>query len=40
MTQVPILGRVDEEAFFDKNVVKKYAEEFLHAEEFRNYFEL
>ena len=40
MTQVPILGRVDEEAFFDKNVVKKYAEEFLCAEEFQNYFEL
>ncbi|GAA4233747.1 dethiobiotin synthase [Postechiella marina] len=26
MTQVPILGRIDEEPYFDKNVVKEYAE--------------
>ncbi len=26
MTQVPILGRVDEEPYFDQNVVKEYAE--------------
>ncbi|MFS4483999.1 dethiobiotin synthase [Hyunsoonleella sp. 2307UL5-6] len=28
MTQVPILGRIDEEPYFDKNVVKAYAELF------------
>ena len=28
MTQVPIIGRIDEEPFFDKNVVKQYANLF------------
>lgn len=28
MTNVPILGRIDEEPYFDKNVVKEYAEIF------------
>lgn len=28
MTQVPIIGRIDEEPYFDKNVVKEYAEKF------------
>ena len=28
MTQVPIIGRVDEEPYFDKNVVKEYANIF------------
>src|SRR5690606_13766937 len=28
MTQVPIIGRIDEEPYFDKNVVKEYAELF------------
>jgi dethiobiotin synthetase len=26
MTQVPVIGRIDEEPYFDKNVVKEYAE--------------
>lgn len=28
MTGVPIIGRIDEEPYFDKNVVKEYAEKF------------
>ena len=28
MTQVPIIGRVDEEPYFDKNVIKEYANIF------------
>lgn len=28
MTKVPIIGRIDEEPYFDKNVVKDYAEMF------------
>lgn len=28
MTQVPIIGRINEEPYFDKNVVKEYAELF------------
>lgn len=29
MTQVPVIGRINEEPYFDKNVVKEYAEKFL-----------
>jgi dethiobiotin synthetase len=28
MTQVPVIGRIEEEPYFDKNVVKEYAELF------------
>ena len=28
MTNVPILGRIDEEPYFDKNVIKEYADKF------------
>ena len=28
MTQVPIIGRIDEEPYFDQNVIKEYAETF------------
>ena len=28
MTQVPVIGRIEEEPYFDKNVVKEYAEIF------------
>ena len=28
MTQVPVIGRIDEEPYFDKNVIKEYAEKF------------
>lgn len=28
MTQAPVIGRVDEEPYFDKNVIKEYAEKF------------
>ena len=27
-TQVPVIGRIDEEPYFDKNVIKEYAAEF------------
>lgn len=33
MTNVPVIGRIDEEPYFDKNVVKEYADEFLSNEE-------
>jgi len=38
MTQVPIIGRIDEEPYFDKNVVKEYAEKFLQRQESHNFF--
>ena len=28
MTAVPIIGRIDEEPYFDRNVIKEYAEIF------------
>jgi dethiobiotin synthetase len=28
MTQVPIIGRIEEEPYFDQNVIREYAEEF------------
>ncbi len=28
MTNVTILGRIEEEPYFDKNVIKKYADKF------------
>ncbi|NNC49018.1 MAG: dethiobiotin synthase [Flaviramulus sp.] len=28
MTQVPVIGRIEEEPYFDKNVIKEYAEMF------------
>lgn len=30
MTNVPIIGRIEEEPYFDKNVIKEYAELFKH----------
>ncbi|PKQ45865.1 dethiobiotin synthase [Confluentibacter flavum] len=38
MTNVPIIGRIDEEPYFDKNVVKEYADEFLQKQESHNFF--
>ncbi|HEX9601058.1 MAG TPA: dethiobiotin synthase [Mariniflexile sp.] len=38
MTNVPIIGRIDEEPYFDKNVVKEYANEFLLLQESHNFF--
>ncbi|MFG6687963.1 dethiobiotin synthase [Mariniflexile sp. HNIBRBA6329] len=38
MTSVPIIGRIDEEPYFDKNVVKEYAEEFLRTQESHGFF--
>ncbi|MFI0429877.1 dethiobiotin synthase [Mariniflexile sp. HMF6888] len=38
MTNVPIIGRIDEEPYFDKNVVKEYADEFLQNQESHNFF--
>jgi dethiobiotin synthetase len=28
MTNVPVIGRIDEEPYFDKNVIKEYADKF------------
>lgn len=38
MTNVPIIGRIDEEPYFDKNVVREYADEFLQKQESHNFF--
>lgn len=38
MTNVPIIGRIDEEPYFDKNVVREYAEKFLSNQESHNFF--
>lgn len=38
MTNVPVIGRIDEEPYFDKNVVKEYADEFLQKQESHNFF--
>lgn len=38
MTQVPVIGRIDEEPYFDKNVVKAYADEFMSTPEFQIFF--
>ncbi len=38
MTNVPIIGRIDEEPYFDKNVVKEYADEFLQKQESHDFF--
>jgi dethiobiotin synthetase len=38
MTNVPVIGRIEEEPYFDQNVVKEYAEKFLSTEESRNFF--
>lgn len=29
MTNIPVLGRIDEEPYFDKNVIKEYAVQFV-----------
>ena len=28
MSKVPVIGRVDEEPYFDENVIKEYADKF------------
>jgi dethiobiotin synthetase len=28
MTGVPVIGRIEEEPYFDRNVIKEYADEF------------
>ncbi|MCK0123019.1 dethiobiotin synthase [Gelidibacter sp. F2691] len=38
MTQVPVIGRIDEEPYFDKNVVLEYAEQFLKDQESHGFF--
>ena len=38
MTQIPVIGRIDEEPYFDKNVVKEYAEKFLSNQESYSFF--
>ncbi|OBX26075.1 dethiobiotin synthetase [Gelidibacter algens] len=39
MTQVPVIGRIDEEPYFDKNVVLDYADQFLRRQESHKYFD-
>lgn len=39
MTNVPILGRIDEEPYFDKNVVLEYADQFLQKQESHEFFD-
>ncbi|MGC1471431.1 MAG: dethiobiotin synthase [Psychroserpens sp.] len=39
MTNVKAIGRIDEEPYFDKNVVLEYAEEFLHSQESHGFFQ-
>ena len=38
MTNVPIIGRIEEEPYFDKNVVREYADEFLQKQESHDFF--
>tara|TARA_R110002049_G_scaffold46424_6_gene134934 strand:+ start:21086 stop:21718 length:633 start_codon:yes stop_codon:yes gene_type:complete len=38
MTNVPVIGRIDEEPYFDRNVVREYADEFLRRQESHNFF--
>lgn len=39
MTEVPIIGRIDEEPYFDKNVVLDYADQFLRSQESYKFFD-
>ncbi|MEN3323965.1 dethiobiotin synthase [Mariniflexile soesokkakense] len=38
MTNIPVIYRIDEEPYFDKNVIMAYAEEFLQKQESHNFF--
>lgn len=38
MTNLPVIGRIDEEPYFDKNVIKEYADEFLRKQESHDFF--
>lgn len=38
MTEVPVIGRIDQEPYFDKNVVLDYADQFLRNQEFHKFF--
>lgn len=37
-TNVPVIGRIDEEPYFDQNVIKEYAEEFLQNQKSHKFF--
>lgn len=37
MTEVPVIGRINEEPYFDKNVVLDYADQFLRNQEFHKF---
>lgn len=39
MTQVPVLGRIEEEPYFDKNVILDYADQFIRRQECREFFD-
>jgi dethiobiotin synthetase len=39
ITNVPVIGRIDEEPYFDKNVIMEYADEFLEKKAFHHFFE-
>ena len=39
-THAPVIGRIEEEPYFDKNVVKDYAEQFLSRQDSQDFFSL
>lgn len=40
MSGVTVLGRIEEEPYFDKNVIKEYAEIFLRRQKSQNFFKV
>ena len=38
MTQAPVIGRIEEEPYFDKNVVKEYADKFFLSQGSHDFF--
>lgn len=40
MTNITVIGRIEEEPYFDKNVIKEYAEQFLRRQEAHKFFEI
>lgn len=38
MTGVKVIGRINDEPYFDKNVIKEYADQFLRMQESRGFF--
>ncbi len=40
MTNIPVVGHIEEEPYFDKNVIKSYADKFFCKQEFREFFKI